>query len=57
MDKLHWVFIALCGLYLVEASGGYTLVGVFSLVPEHRLSGLQASVVAAHGLSSCGTGA
>ena len=31
------------------------LIAAASLVKEHRLQGLRASVVAAHGLSSCGT--
>ena len=41
---LHWVFVAACGLSLVVASGGYSLVAVHglimavaSLVAEHRL--------------------
>ena len=42
------------GFSLVAASKGYFLVTV-SLVAEHGLSGKQASVVAAHGLSSCGS--
>ena len=44
----------------VVVSSGYSLVGVSgllvavaSLVVEHGLGGIQASVVAAHGLSSC----
>ena len=43
---LHWVFIAACGLSLVVASGGFSCCGA-------RALGAQASVVAAHGLSSC----
>ena len=53
---MHWVFAAVRGLSLVAASGGYSLgvvcgflVAVASLVAEHRLYGLQASVVAARG--------
>ena len=44
---------------LVAASGGYSLVAVGRLLTEvaslveHRLWGLQATVIAAHGLSSC----
>ena len=40
---LHWVFIAVHGLSLVVASGGYSvavcrlLITVASLVAEHRL--------------------
>ena len=41
---LHWVFVAVCRLSLVVASGGYSLVAVHglliavaSLVSEHRL--------------------
>ena len=41
---LHWVFVAVCRLSLVAASGGYSLVAVcglltvvVSLVEEHRL--------------------
>ena len=52
----------LCRLSLVAASRGYSLVkvlrlltGVTSLVAERRLWGSQASVVAAHGLDSCGS--
>ena len=26
--RLHWVFVAACGLSLVEASSGYSLVAV-----------------------------
>ena len=50
------------GFSLVAASKGYfpvtvleILTVVVSLVAEHGLSGKQASVVAAHGLSSCGS--
>ena len=46
------------GFSLVAASGGYSLVvsGLFIAVAslvERRLQGMQASVVVAHGLSSC----
>ena len=41
---LHWVFVAECGLSLIVASGGYSLVAghglliaVVSLVAEHGL--------------------
>ena len=60
MYRLHWVFIALCRLYLVEASGATLWLqcrsfrgGGFSCYGAQAL-GLQASVVAAHGLSGCG---
>ena len=50
-------------LSLVAESRGHTLVvvrGLLIAVPpfvvEHRLEGVWASVVAAHGLSSCGIG-
>ena len=49
------------GFYLVVASRSYTLVAVrgllvavASLVAEHRVCGIWASVVVAHGLSGCG---
>ena len=53
---LHWVFVAVCGLSLVAASGGYSSLQCtdFSL---SWLLGAQASVVVAHGLScsaACG---
>ena len=56
---LHWVFIAACGLSLVAASGGYSLLrashcGGFSCCGARAL-GTQASVVVAHGLSRCGS--
>ena len=41
------------GFSLVEASGGYSLVVVASLVTAHGLQGVRALVIAAHGLSSC----
>ena len=50
------------GFTLVAASRGYSLVAVcrllivvVSLVAEHRLQGMQASVVAAQGLNTCGS--
>ena len=58
---LHWVFVAACGLSLVAASGGYSSLGYegFSLrcLPccGAPALGAQASVVAARGLSSCGS--
>ena len=58
---LCWVFITGCGLPLVVASRSYFLVvvqglliAVPSLVVENKLEGVQASVVAALGLSRCG---
>ena len=61
---MNWVFIATCGLSLVVASGDYSLVAVRRLliavaylVAEHRLQGVQASVVVVHGLAcpmACG---
>ena len=58
---LCWVFVAVCGLSLVAASGT-TLhccvrashCGGFSCCGAQAL-GARASVVAAHGLSSCGS--
>ena len=41
------------GFPLVAVHG--LLIAVASFVSEHRLQGTQASVVAAHGLSSCGS--
>ena len=52
---IAWAFIAVCGLSLIVASGGYSLVMVcsgFSCCRAQALS-RQASVVAAHRLSSC----
>ena len=53
-------FIPVCELSLVAESRAYPLVAVCeilimvaSFIVEHRLEGSQASVVAAHGLSSC----
>ena len=40
------------GLFIVAARGPLTAVA--SLVAEHWALGVQASVVVAHGLSSCG---
>ena len=63
-----YLFLAVLGLpccsgfSLVAASRGYTLVAVHSpltvvssLVSEYGLQGMWASVVAAHGLSCCGS--
>ena len=54
---MHWVFAATLRLSLVVASGSYSLVAVHRfliavafLVAEHRLSGLQSSVVVARGI-------
>ena len=41
---LHWVFVAMCGLCLVAASGGYPVVVV------HELLIVVASLVVEHGL-------
>ena len=61
-DAAHRLFVASPGHYLVVASRGCSLVVVHglhivvaSLVVEHRLQGVRASVVAALGLSSCST--
>ena len=61
---LHWVFVAALRLSLVVASGDYSpvamyglLLSVASLIVEHRLYGIWASVVAALRLScsvTCG---
>ena len=45
---LRWVFIAVHGLSLVAASGGYSSLHSMAL-------GMQASVVVACGLSNCGS--
>ena len=45
---LLWVFVAMCGLSLVVASGGYSLDAV------HRLLIAMASLVAEHGLGGMG---
>ena len=55
---LRWVFVAACGLPLVAARGGYSLLWYtgFSCCRARAL-GPQASVVVAHGLScsmACG---
>ena len=57
---LCWVFVAVCGLSLVAASGGYSCCGAwashcgsFSCCGAQAL-GARASVVVACGLSSCG---
>ena len=59
-----WVFIATWAFSLVVANGGHSLVvlhrlliGVTSLVVEHRLSGMRALVVAAHELRVAASGA
>ena len=58
---LHWDFIATHGPSLVAASGGYSSLqcAVFSLrcfsCCGARALGVQASVVVAHRLSSCGS--
>ena len=49
---LCWVFVAACRLCLAVAQG--LLFALASLAAEHRLQGVQASVVVAHGLSSPG---
>ena len=58
---LHWVFVAARGLSLAVASGGYSLLWCtgfslrwFLLLGAWAL-GAWASVVVAHGLSSCGS--
>ena len=59
---LHWVFVAARRLSLVAASRGATLrcgvqashYGGFSCCGS-RAPGMRASVVLAHGLSSCGS--
>ena len=40
----HWVFVSMSGLFLVAASGGYSVVVV------HELLIVVASLVVAHGL-------
>ena len=45
---LRWVFVAVRGLSLVAASGGYSSLRSTAL-------GTRASIVVAHGLSSCGS--
>ena len=46
-----------CAGFSALAALGATLVAVTSLVAEHRFQSLQAAVVGARGLSSCGSGA
>ena len=60
---LLWVFIAVRGLSLVAASGGYSSVGVHrllivvtSLCCGAWALGTRASVVVVRGLSSCSSG-
>ena len=54
-----WVFIAVSQLSLAAASGGYSSLPCMGFSLPWRLlmgcEGSRASVVAAHGLSSCGT--
>ena len=67
---LRWVFVAACGLSLVEVSGGYSSLRCAgatlhcSAQASHcsgsscckaRVLGTRASVVVARGLSSCGS--
>ena len=59
---LFWVFVAVHGLALAAASRGHSLLAtcrllgtLTSLVVEHGLQDMQASAVAARGLSSCGS--
>ena len=58
---LRWVFVAARGLSLVAASGGYSslwCVGFslqWLLLLRNTALGVRASVVVAHGLSSCGS--
>ena len=59
---LHWVFVAVHGLSLLVESGHYSLVAlrgllieVASLVAEHGLCGVWASVVAGCGLLTTGS--
>ena len=57
---LRWIFVAARGLSLVAASGGHSSLRCagFSLrwllLLGAQVLGMQASVVVAHGLSSCG---
>ena len=63
--NLFLAVLGLCccmGFSLLSASSGYSLVmllrlpiAVASLVAEHGLQGVQASVVTSHGLSICGS--
>ena len=57
----RWVFVAVRGLSLVAASRGYSFVVVRGLLTAvaflccgAQALGVRASVVVAHGLSSCG---
>ena len=59
---LFWVFVAVRGLALAAASRGHSLLATCRLlgtltylVVEHGLQDMQASAVAARGLSSCGS--
>ena len=53
---LHYVFVAAHELSLVAVTGGYSSFQcLVSLFVEHRFQGTLASVVAAHGLSHCGS--
>ena len=56
---LLWVFIVARGLFLVAASGGYSSLQCTGFSLRWLLllwsTGTQASVVVAHGLSSCGS--
>ena len=58
---LRWVFVAVCGLSLVAASGGYSSLQCMGfslwwlLLLRSTALGTQASVVVSHGLSSCGS--
>ena len=53
---LRWVFVAACGLSLVVASGGYSSLRYTCFFCfGARALGMGASVVVAHGLSSCGS--
>ena len=60
---LCWVFLAACGLTLVEVNGGYALVVGLRLFIEvaslamacRNALSAQASVAVARGLNSCGS--
>ena len=58
---LHWLFVAGCGLSLVASSGGHSSLWcagfsmLWLLLLRSTGSRAQASVVVAHGLSSCGS--
>jgi len=64
-NNVIYLFLAVLGLYccasfsLIAGRGsclaviGRFLIVVGSLAAEHRLSGAQASVISAHGLTSC----